>query len=126
MKTISFSAERVATDVETFTETCRVYSVAFQAGDLDADGEGWTFSRSFEDDDGVCTVREIQRATLYDGIRELRLSRARLTCVFEAAAAAEAGCERLEIDLQLEERTWDIIARMLDIVCSGKSFYHRD
>lgn len=125
MSTISFTAERVATLVETFTETHTVYGVSLETGDPDDDGEGWTFSRSFEDDDGVCTVREIQRATVYDRIRELNLSRAQLTCVFEPAAVDETGCERLEIALKLEDRTWEILARMMDIVCSGKAFYSR-
>ncbi len=111
--------------MEDFTETFRVYGVSFGAGDPDNDGESWSFTRSFEDDDGVCTVREIQRATLYDKIQELRLSRSQLVCLVDRAAVDEAGCARLEINLNLDMKTWEIIAGMMDIVCSGKTFYSR-
>ncbi len=127
MTTISFTAERVSTWVENFTETFRVHGVAFEAGDPDSeDGEGWNFSRSSEDDDGVCTVREIQRATLYDGIQDLHLSRTLLLCTFEPGSVDEAGCARLEIHLELDDETWEIIARMMSIVCAGKPFFRRE
>jgi hypothetical protein len=123
--TISFTAERVATHVEDFTDTFRVHGVYFEAGDPEAGGESWNFTRSSEDDDGVCTVREVQRATLYDGIQELELSRSRLVCNFEPAAHKEAGCARLEIQLKLDDATWEKVAQMMDTVCSGKEFYRR-
>ena len=126
MATISFTAEHVATHVEDFTDTFRVYGVYFEAGDPEAGGESWNFTRSFEDDDGVCTVREVQRATLYDGIQALTLSRSRLVCTFEPDCQTLAGCAHLEIQLDVDDATWEKVAQMMDTVCSGKAFYRRN
>lgn len=125
MTTISFTAQHVDTHVEDFTGDFRVYGVYFEAGDPEADGESWNFTRSFEDDEGVCTVREIQRATLYDQIEELRLTRHRLVCTFEPDARNAAGCDRLEILLDVDDVVWERVAEMMDNVCSGKAFYRR-
>lgn len=125
MATISFTAEHVDTHIEDFTETSRVYGVYFEAGDPEAGGESWNFTRSFEDDDGVCTVREVQRATLYDQIQDLQLSRSELICTFEPRAQGVAGCARLEIHLEVDDATWERVAQMMDMVCSGKAFYRR-
>ena len=124
MATISFTAERVATQVRNYTDTFRVYGVYFESGDPESGGESWNFTRSFEDDDGVCTVREVQRATLYDKIQELRLSRSYLTCTFEPEGHTAAGYA-LEINLRVDDSTWERVAQMMDTVCSGKSFYRR-
>ena len=125
MSTISFTAEQVAAHIEDSTETFRVYGVYFEAGDPELDGESWNFTRSFEDDAGVCTVREPQRATLYDGIQMLELSRSQLICAFDPAVQDQAGCARLEIQLNLDDATWDKVAKMMDTVCTGKAFYRR-
>lgn len=125
MNTISFTAEQVATHVEDYTETFRVFGAYFEAGDPEVDGESWNFTRSFEDDWGVCTVREPQRATFYDGIQALELSRSRLVCTFEQSAERQAGCARLEIQLNVDDATWEKVAQMMDTVCTGKAFYRR-
>ena len=125
MTTISFTAERVATHVQDYTDTFRVYGVYFESGDPESGGESWNFTRSFEDDGGVCTVREVQRATLYDKIQELQLSRSYLICTFEPAGHDAAGCARLEINLSVDDSTWERVAQMMDTVCSGKNFYRR-
>jgi hypothetical protein len=86
---------------------------------------GWNFTRSFEDDEGVCTVREPQRATFYDGIQVLEVSRSQLVCAFDPAVRGQAGCARLEIQLNIDDATWEKVAHMLDTVCTGKAFYRR-
>lgn len=125
MTTISFTAERVDTHLEDFTDTFRVYGVYFEAGDPEIDGESWSFTRSFEDDDGVCTIREPQRATLYGGIQGLNLSRSQLVCTFEPEVQNQTGCARLEIQLNVDDATWEKVAQMMDTVCSGEAFYRR-
>jgi hypothetical protein len=125
MMTISFTADHVAAHLEEFTETFQVHGVYFEGGDPEAGGESWNFTRSFEDDWGVCTVREIQRATLYDQIRELHLSRSQLVCTFEPEAQDETGCARLEIQFNVDDVTWEKLAQTMDTVCSGKAFYRR-
>lgn len=126
MNTITFTAEKVAALIQDYTETFRVYGVYLEAGDPEADGESWNFTRSSEDDEGVCTVREPQKATLYDDILELSLSRSCLICVFTPTGQVSAGCTRLEIHLDLDDDTWTQVAQMMDIVCSDKDFYTRN
>src|SRR5262245_64525053 len=92
---LSFTAENVAAETVKYTPECVVHLIAFGIGDPEADGHQWTFSRSFEDDWGVCTVREIQRATIYEGISSFRLHRTGLECVFDPESAAEVGFEEL-------------------------------
>jgi hypothetical protein len=125
MTTISFTAARVVAHVEDSTDTFRVYGVYFEAGDPETDGESWNFTRSFDDDDGVCTVREPQQAVLYDDIQELLLSRSLLLCTFNPGVEAMTGCDRLEIRLDIDEPTWNDVAETMDTVCSGKAFYRR-
>jgi hypothetical protein len=59
---LSFFAEKVAVETTEYTPEYIVYMIAVGTGDPEKDGHCWTFSRSFDDEDGVCTVREIQRA----------------------------------------------------------------
>jgi hypothetical protein len=125
MTTISFTAERVAAHVEDYTETYRVYGVYLETGDPELGGESWNFTRSFEDDEGVCTVREPQRATFYDKIQELALSRSQLVCTFTSEGEKDAGCGRLEIQLNVDDSTWDQVSKVMDTVCAGKAFYAR-
>ena len=102
---LSFLAEHVGTDTTEYTRECVVYLIAFGTGDPEADGHCWTFSRSFDDDWGVCTVREIQQATIYGGIESFRLHRSGVECVFEPEAAEKAGFHALRITLAIDENT---------------------
>jgi hypothetical protein len=58
---LCFAASEVDTDATEYTPGDIVYTVAFGNGDPEAGGHVWSFCRSFEEDWGVCTVREIQR-----------------------------------------------------------------
>src|SRR5688572_28163363 len=105
MNGISFTAERVAALVEDFTETFRVYGVYFETGDPEAGGQSWNFTRSLEDDEGVCTVQEPQLATLYDGIESLHFSRSLLVCRFDLDGRKASGCSHLEIAFHVDDAT---------------------
>ena len=62
---LTFFAESVAADTTEYTHDCVVSLIAFGTGDPETGGHSWTFSRSSDDDWGVCSVREIQQATIY-------------------------------------------------------------
>src|SRR5262249_21676502 len=95
--TLSFVAENVAADTAEYTPECIVYVIAFGTGDPEAGSHRWTFSRSFDDDWGVCTVREIQQAVVYGGIECFRLHRSGMECAFDAKTAEETGYRELRI-----------------------------
>jgi hypothetical protein len=94
---LSFAADQVGTDTTEYTPTCIVSLIAFGIGNPETDGHCWVFSRSFDDDDGVCTVREIQLAVVYEGIQFVRLTRSEFTCVFQQPAAKELGFSELHV-----------------------------
>ena len=113
---LSFVAENVAADTTEYTRECVVYLIAFGTGDPEAGGHCWTFSRSFDEDWGVCTVREIQRATIYGGIESFRLHRSGLECVFDPKAATKAGYCELRITFAIDDITWAELAATAEIV----------
>lgn len=113
---LSFVAEDVGADTTEYTPECVVYLIAFGTGDPEADGHCWTFSRSFDDDWGVCTVREIQQATIYGGIEAFKLHRSGLECVFEPKAAEKAGFRELRISFAVDDKTWQGVAATARIV----------
>jgi hypothetical protein len=114
--TLSFLAEDVGADTTEYTPECVVYLIAFGEGDPAANGHCWTFSRSFDDDWGVCTVREIQKATVYGGIERFMLLRSGVECVFGPKAAAETGYRELTIAFTIDDKTWREIAETAKVV----------
>jgi hypothetical protein len=120
---LSFVAEDVGADTTEFTPECVVYLIAFGAGDPEGDGHCWTFSRSFDDDWGVCTVREIQQATIYGGIERFKLHRSGVECVFDGKAAEEAGFRELKITFAIADKTWHEVAATAKIVFRDCAYF---
>jgi hypothetical protein len=114
--TLTFFAEDVGADTAEYTPGCVVYLIAFGTGDPEAGGNRWTFSRSFDDDWGVCTVREIQQATVYGGIESFRLHRSGFECVFDPSATDETGCRELRATFAINDETWRQVAETARIV----------
>jgi hypothetical protein len=121
--TLSFVAEDVGAETTEYTPKCVVYLIGFGTGDPETDGHSWTFSRSFDDDWGVCTVREIQRATVYGGIESFRLRRSGLECVFSAVAAMKTGFGKLEIAFAIDDSAWRGLADTARIVFRGCAYF---
>jgi hypothetical protein len=104
---IVFNAELVAAQQEEFTSDCIVHGVYFGTGDPEAGGQHWNFTRILgEEDEGVCTVKEIQQLTVYGGITSVAMSRTRLTCEFNAKTSRLTGTRRLEITYAVDDATW--------------------
>jgi hypothetical protein len=121
--TLSFVAEDVVADTTEYTSECVVYLLAFGTGDPEAGGHSWNFSRSFDDDWGVCTVREIQLATIYGGIEHFRLYRSGLECVFEPKAAREAGYRELRISFMIDDDAWREVAETALVVFRDCAYF---
>jgi hypothetical protein len=121
---LTFAATDVASETIEYTPTCVVHLIAFGIGDPESDGHCWTFSRSFDDDDwGVCTVREIQQATLYEGIASLHFYRAGLECKFTPAGAAVAGIGVLRIRFEIEDEAWDQLAAIARTIFRDRDYF---
>lgn len=105
--TIIFHAERVAAQQEEFTPDCIVHGIYFGAGDPETGGQHWNFTRMpGDDDEGVCTVKEIQELTVYGGMTSFTMSRSGLVCEFSAEASRQTGTRRLEITYAVDDATW--------------------
>ena len=113
---LSFVAEHVGTDTTEYTPECVVYLIAFGTGDPEAGGHHWNFSRSFDDDWGVCTVRKIQQAVIYGGIERFRLHRSGVECDFDAKAAKEASFSSLRIAFEIDDKAWSELTSAANIV----------
>jgi hypothetical protein len=122
---IKFGAEFVETSVEKFTDDYTVYTIYFGEGDPEIDGEHWNFQRSLEDDDGVCTVKEIQRWTVYEGITNFQLFRTNLICEFDKKTSLEAGVEKLKIIIyfQMDNKKWSKLKEVASIVFKDRDYF---
>lgn len=102
-----FKATIVETFKNEFAEDSVVFNIFLEEFDPEEGGESWNFQRALgadgtlaslgEKDNGVCTVKEIQQVTLYEGIQKLELSRTQLFCLFDPDGSNETGIETLEI-----------------------------
>ncbi|MEE9334155.1 MAG: hypothetical protein V3U65_08695 [Granulosicoccaceae bacterium] len=128
-----FTANIVEIFKNEFTPEFVVFNLLFEESDPEEGGESWCFQRALGadgtikslegDDDGVCTVKEIQQAILHEGIQMLELSKTQLVCVFEPQAVAETGTEGLEINYQLDDKLWNELKEMSSLVFTGKNFF---
>jgi hypothetical protein len=121
--TLSFVAEDVGADTTEYTRECVVYLIAFGTGNPEAGGHCWTFSRSFDDDWGVCTVREIQQATVYGGIESFRMHRSGVECVFDPKTAKETGYRELRIAFAIDDKTWREVAETANVVFRDCAYF---
>jgi hypothetical protein len=120
---LSFFAEHVGTDTTAHTPEFVVYLIAFGRGDPQAGGHEWNFSRCFEEDWGVCTVREIQEAVVYGGIERFRLQRFGVECDFDPKAAKELGFFGLRIAFEVDDTAWHELLATAKIVFRDCAFF---
>jgi hypothetical protein len=120
---LSFAAEDVGAETVEFTPDSVVHMIAFGVGDPEAGGHGWNFSRSFDDDLGVCTVREIQRATIYEGIASFTLHRSGLECVFDSDGSAKVGVAELHIGFEIDDRVWEEVSTASRFIFRDRPYF---
>jgi hypothetical protein len=120
---LAFVAENVAVDTVEYTPDFIVHMIAFGIGNPEADGHCWIFSRTLDDDDGVCTVRGIQRATIYEGIATFRLQRTGVVCVFDPHWAAEVGVTELRITFEIDDDSWNDLAAKAQTVFRDRPYF---
>ncbi|HKQ92257.1 MAG TPA: hypothetical protein VJZ77_16475 [Blastocatellia bacterium] len=121
---IRIKASLVAGEQEEYTSDFVVHGIYFGEGDPEQGGRHWNFTRNLgEDDEGVCTVKEIQQVTVYGGIIRFTLARDSVTCEFDEEAAEETGVRKLLIDYNIDDDTWRSLLKQAKFVFDGEEYF---
>ena len=121
---ITFNAEFVEALSDNDNPDFIVHGIYFGEGDPEQGGEHWSFTRVLEnDDDGVCTVKEIQQVTIYRGIDKFLLGRTHLICEFDKAHSVETGTEKLVITYDIPDDEWEKLTNVAKLVFSGENYF---
>jgi len=121
---MKYTAEYIEAVEEKYTSAFTVFGIYFGNGDPENGGQHWNFTRALgDDDDGVCTVKEIQQVTIYGAISEFRLSRNMLFCKFVAEAYNETGERELHIDFEIDDEKWNKLADTAKKIFTGETYF---
>lgn len=121
---IQVKANLVVGEENGYTPDFVVHGIYFGEGDPERGGQHWNFTRTLgEDDDGVCTVKEIQQVTVYGGIVRFTLARHRMTCEFDEEAAKETGVRKLHIEYSIDEEAWQSLVKQAKFVFHGEEYF---
>ncbi len=121
---LHINAQMVAAHEEAFTQDFKVHGIYFGEGDPEDCGQHWNFTRALgDDDDSVCTVREIQVVTVYDGIISFKMNRAAVVCEFDSETAAHTGVRCLTIAYQVDDATWSDLMTQAKMVFTDKPYF---
>lgn len=128
-----FSAKVVETFKNEFSDDFVVFNLFFEESDPKDGGESWNFQRALgadgtveslgEYDDGVCTVKEIQLITLYEGIATIELHRNKFICIFEPDSVKEVKTDHLIINFELNNEQWEKLLEMTQYVFKNKDYF---
>jgi hypothetical protein len=120
---IRFNAEMVAAHEEEFAPDFVVHGMYFGQGDPEQGGQHWNFTRSLNDDDGVCIVKEIQEVTVYGGIVSLKLTRRSLACAFSDTAARSTHTRGLLIAFEIDDKSWEALVKQAKLIFDGEGYF---
>lgn len=121
---LQFHADLVTAVEEEYTPDYIVHGIHFGEGDPEQGGQHWNFTRSLdEDDDGVCTVKEIQEVVVYGGIIACTLTRNNLTCEFDDATAQETMTHKLHLTFEIDDETWQAVTKQAALVFEGEDYF---
>jgi hypothetical protein len=120
---LQFHAEMVAAHQEQYTSNFTVHGIYFGEGDPEQGGQHWNFTRCLNDDDGVCTSKEIQEVTTYGGIDSFTLTRQRLVCEFNNETAHATQTRKLIITFDLDDEIWGNLLMQTKLVFTGENYF---
>jgi hypothetical protein len=121
---IRIKANLVVAEEDEYTHDFVIHRICFGEGDPEQGGQHWNFTRSLgEDDDGVCTVKEIQQVTVYGGIVRFSLARDSVTCEFDEETANETGVRKLFIEYIINDDTWQSLVKQAKLVFDGEGYF---
>lgn len=100
-----------------FSDDFVVWNMFFEESDPEERGESWSFQRALgkdgtleslgEEDEGVCTVKEIQQATFYECIESVVLTRNSFFCNFDEKGAKQCGTSSILATFALTDEQWE-------------------
>jgi hypothetical protein len=122
---LDIDAYYIEVQEEEFTPDFTVVGIYFGEGDPEQGGQHWNFSQSIGDDEdeGVCTVKEIQQVVLYGNIDEFSISQSQVKCVFSDSALAKTGAKKLIINYELNDQEWVSLSNMAKKVFCNESYF---
>jgi hypothetical protein len=120
---VHFHADLVAAQEEEFTPDYSVHGIYFGEGDPEQGGQHWNFTRSLDDDNGVCIVKEPQEIVIYGGIVRVSLARHNLMCQFSEAAAQSTKVRTLLITFTIDGERWNALVEQALQVFDGESSF---
>ena len=101
----SFVANSVDGFENYFSEDFVVWNIFFEGSDPEQGGQSWSFQRALgkdgtleslgEEDEGICTVKEVQQATFYECVKKVILARESFFCEFTEKGAKESGASSI-------------------------------
>jgi hypothetical protein len=101
-----------------------LHGIYFEASDPETGGQHWNFTRVLgSEDEGVCTVKEIQEVTVYHGIIKFELTRNSVGCEFNEVTAKETGVRRLKIGFRVNESTWSLLTEQARLVFKDEPYF---
>ena len=121
---LRFEATLVAAQESKHGGDCTLHGIYFGEGDPEMGGQHWNFTRTLGvEDEGVCTVKEIQEVTVYGGIAKFLLTRGSVLCGFDESTAKETGVRRLRISFQVDESRWAQLAEQARRVFTDQAYF---
>jgi hypothetical protein len=128
-----FEAKIVEVFKNEFTDDFVVFHLFFEEFDPEKGGQSWNFQRALgadgtveslgEDDDGVCTVKEIQQVVVYEGIQSIELNRSNLICKFEPEVWNKAGTKGIDISFSISDELWEQLIEFGEMVFQGRGYF---
>ncbi len=128
-----FKAKIVASFKEEFSDDFVVFNIFFEESNPEDGGESWNFQRALgadgsieslgEEDDGVCTVKEIQQVTIYEGIESFILRRTSVVCVFQKDKHNETRTDGLEITFSINDKQWEKLKYFSSLVFLRRTYF---
>lgn len=113
--TFTANCVEVKTDHVAYDEynisSASISSIYFGERDPGQDGDAWTFYQGGGEGYGTRMMRGRQQR-VWEGIKEVVVSRSRLECVFTETGIAETGFNTLIILYEISEERWQILASM--------------
>ena len=121
---LCFEASLVAAQESKRGGDFTLHGIYFGEGDPEMSGQHWNFTRTLGvEDEGVCTVKEIQEVTVYGGITKFLLTRGSVLCEFDESTAKETGVRRLRISFQVDESRWAQLAEQARRVFTDQAYF---
>lgn len=116
-----------------FSDDFVVWNMFFEESDPEEGGESWSFQRALgkdgtleslgEEDEGVCTVKEVQQATFYECIESVVLTRNSFFCKFDEKGEKQCGTSSILVAFLLTDEQWEKMKSTAHLVFLNREYF---